>query len=175
MLGKTTEKVPVSDLQRGDLVLFEPDGTIGSTLIDIATHSHYHHIALFDGDDAEGANMVIEAMPGGVRHYPIGPRKVIGLKLAVALPQKLIAIQWAKSKIGDPYDTRGVIMIGVDRVFPHLRDGNPAANRYSCAVFISEAYHHAGIELLPGRDWNDLVPGDFLQLLQKEPVFALPD
>jgi uncharacterized protein YycO len=170
MFGTHTRQVTVAELQRGDLVLYAPDGKLGAALIDLFTHSHYHHVALFDDED-----MVIEAMPGGVRRAPIGSKQVIGIHLDLLPPQKFLAVAWAKSKIGDPYDTRGVILIGIDRVFPHLRDGNPTANRYTCAVFVSEAYHHAGIDLLPGRDWNDLVPGDFLQLLHQPAQFAVPD
>jgi uncharacterized protein YycO len=170
MFGNDNRQVTASELTSGDLVLYAPDGTINATLIDILTHSHYHHIAIYDSD-----GMVIEAMPGGVRRYPIGKDKVIGIHLDILPPQKLIAVTWAKSKVGDPYDTRALIMIGIDRVFPHLRDSNPAANRYTCAVFVSEAYHHAGIDLLPGRDWNDLVPGDFLQLLKQSARLAIPD
>lgn len=170
MFGKNNRQVTAAELESGDLVLYAPDGTINATLIDIFTHSHYHHIAIYDDKD-----MVIEAMPGGVTRYPIGKDKVIGIHLDIVAPQKLIAVEWAKSKIGDPYDTRALIMIGFDRVFPHMRDGNPAANRYTCAVFVSEAYHHAGIDLLPGRDWNDLVPGDFLQLLKVPANLAIPN
>lgn len=169
MFKKSDKLIEDGKYERGDIILFDPDGSVGSFLIDVVTHSHYHHIALYDGD-----GMVIEAMPGGVRNYPLGKRKVIGIRPAVALPQKLIAIGWAHSKIGDPYDHRALLMIGLDRVFPHMRDSNPSASRFICAVFISEAYHHAGIDLLPGKDWNDLVPGDFTELLEKTPTLVIP-
>lgn len=167
---KRTREVPRQHLERGDLVLFEPDGTAGAKLIEVLTHSHYHHVALYDGD-----GQVIEAMPSGVRSYPIGARPVIGLRPPVDAEQKHTAIEWAHAQIGDPYDTRGLFLIAVDRMLPKLREGNPRSKRYTCAVFVSEAYHHAGVELLPGRDWNNIVPGDFLALRKESPEKVVAD
>lgn len=156
-------------LERGDLVLFPPDGSIGATIIDIATHSHYHHVALYDTDD-----MVIEAEPSGVRRYPIGKRKIIGIRLPLNQHKKSLSVDWAVARIGKPYDRRAIILIGIDRVFPNLRS-TPDANRYTCAVFVSESYHAVGIDLLPGHDWGDLVPGDFLDLFKVKPTDIAPN
>lgn len=161
---KHTREISESDLEHGDLVLFAPDGSLNATLIQILTRSHYHHVALFDGD-----GMVIEAMPGGVRRYPLGDRAGIGLRLPVKSAQKRDAITWAREQIGDPYDMRSLPLVAFDRIFPKARPQNPNAHRYTCAVFVAEAYHHAGVELLPGRDYNDILPGDFLELLHEAP------
>ncbi len=160
--------VPVAvmePLQRGDVVLFGPDGTIGSRMIEIATLSYFHHVAIYDGE-----GMVIEAMPHGVRRYLLGNRRVTGIRPRVADAQRTAAADWARDQIGKPYDTRGLALIAFDRLLPGLRLGNASANRFSCAVFVADAYTHAGVDLLPGERWEDLVPGDYIHLLDSPPV-----
>jgi diacylglycerol kinase (ATP) len=147
-------------LERGDIVLFGPDNTFGARLIEFLSHSHYHHVAIYDGD-----GMVIEAMPEGVNRYALGDRSVIGIRPDVLPQQRKIAADWAREHDGDQYDTRGVILIAIDRIFPGLRLGTVSANRFSCAVFVAEAYLRAGINLFPNQRWQDLIPGDFTHFI----------
>jgi diacylglycerol kinase (ATP) len=151
-------------LERGDLVLFGPDHTFGAWLIEMLTRSYYHHIAIYDGE-----GMVVEAMPEGVNRYALGNRSVTGIRPEVLPEQRRAAADWARQHVGGMYDTRGVFLIAIDRVFPGLRLGNVAANRFSCAVFIADAYLRAGVDLLPGHRWQDLVPADFMALLDRVP------
>lgn len=159
--------VPVVEqrmLERGDIVLFGPDGSFVAHLIEVTTQSHYHHVALYDGE-----GMVIEAMPHGVRRYLIGQRNVTAIRPKVSPPQRLAVAEWAREQVGKPYDVSGLALIAFDRLFPGLRLGSNSANRFSCAVFVADAYMHAGVDLLPGARWQDLVPGDFTQLINTPP------
>lgn len=159
--------VPVAvkqPLERGDIILFGPNGTFGARMIDLLTVSYYHHIALYDGE-----GMVIEAMPGGVRRYLLGQRRVTGIRPNVAPDQRRAAADWARARIGTPYDTPGLALIAFDRLLPGLRFGTSNASRFSCAVFVADAYLHAGVDLLPGKRWQDLVPGDFVDLMDTPP------
>ncbi|SRR5579883_1434405 len=148
-----------ADLQRGDIVLFGPDGTLGAWLIQIATWSHYHHVAIYDEH-----GKIIQAMPSGVDWGQLTHPHLIGLRPRVEEQQRIQADEWARSKIGDRYDHRGLFLIEFDRFFPGLRLDNPPANRFSCAVFVAEAYKSAGVDLFPKQRWQDLVPGDFADL-----------
>ncbi len=148
-------------LERGDILLFGPDGTIGARMIEILTQSRYHHIALYDGD-----GFVIEAMPQGVRRVPLGGRTVTGVRPTAHPEQRRAAADWARKRVGGHYDAQGLALIAFDRLFPGLRLGGASTNRFSCAVFIADAYVHAGVDLLPGQRWQDLVPGDFVTLLE---------
>ncbi len=152
--------IPLKSLRRGDIVLFGPDGTIGALMIEVATVSHYHHVAIYDKD-----NTVIQAMPEGVGRGKLTHPHLIGLRPRVARWRRWLATVWARTKIGDKYDSRSLFLIELDRFFPGLRLDNPAANRFSCAVFVAEAYRAAGVDLFPGKRWQDLVPKDFALLL----------
>jgi YegS/Rv2252/BmrU family lipid kinase len=151
-------------LERGDILLFGPDGTIGAQFIEFLTRSYYHHMAIYDG-----AGMVIEAMPEGVRRAPLGERRVTGIRLGIPAPQRHAVADWAGSHVGDPYDSRGLVLIAFDRIFPGLRLGGPPAHRFSCAVFVADAYMQEGYDLLPNQRWQDLVPGDFIALVNTYP------
>lgn len=155
------------ELERGDILLFGPDGTPNARMIEFLTRSHYHHIALYDGD-----GMVIEAMPGGVRRQALGQRRVTAIRLSISEEQRHTASNWAREHVGDVYDTRGIALIAFDRVFPGLRLGGSSANRFTCAVFIADAYLQAGVDLLPEHRWEDLVPGDFTYLIDTFPKRA---
>ncbi|HUY77189.1 MAG TPA: hypothetical protein VMV29_10490 [Ktedonobacterales bacterium] len=154
------KSIPVDALKRGDIVLFGPDGTPGALLIQVATVSHYHHVALYDGH-----NNVIQAMPEGVCRSPLTHPHLIGLRPQVAWWRRRVALWWARTKLGDPYDTRSLFLIEMDRFVPGLRLDNPTADRFSCAVFVAEAYRAAGVDLFPGHRWQDLVPKDFALML----------
>jgi diacylglycerol kinase (ATP) len=158
----TEDVAPVAimtKLERGDLVLFGPDQSIGARLIEFLTRSYYHHVAIYDGE-----GMVIEAMPEGIRRFPLGDRPVTGIRPNVFPEQRQAAADWARHRVGGVYDRRGLPLIAVDRVFPGLRLGHPSASRYSCAVFVADAFLHAGADLFPGQRWQDLVPADFMSL-----------
>lgn len=160
--------VPVaqmSALQRGDIILFGPDNTAGARMIEIATRSHYHHVAIYDGD-----GMLIEAMPKGVRRFALGNRRVTGIRPNAHESQRRASADWARQHIGGSYDQRGLFLIGIDRIFPDLRLGSPGANRYSCAVFVADMYLHASVDLLPDKRWQDMIPGDFIDLIDMFPI-----
>ncbi len=151
-------------LERGDIILFGPDNTPIAKLIETMTRSHYHHVAIYDGN-----GMVIESMPGGVRSYKLGQRNITGIRPNTPVEQRIAAADWARSHIGDAYDTRGLALIALDRILPGLRLENTTAARYSCAVFVADMYLHSGVDLLPEHRWQDLVPGDFIDLMDRAP------
>jgi diacylglycerol kinase (ATP) len=153
-----------TELERGDILLFGPDGTLGAQAIEFLTRSHYHHSALYDGD-----GMVIEAMPEGVRRSALGTRRITGIRPPIPAEKRTAVADWARSHIGDKYDTRGLLLIAFDRLFPGLRLGGPPVHRFSCAVFIADGYMQEGYDLLPGERWEDLVPGDFMALMDTPP------
>ncbi len=151
-------------LERGDIILFGPDNTPIAKFIEIMTRSHYHHVAIYDG-----GGMVIESMPGGVRRYALGQRNITGIRPNTPVEQRIAAADWARSHIGDEYDTRGLALIALDRILPGLRLENTSAARYSCAVFVADMYLHSGVDLLPEHRWQDLAPGDFIDLMDRAP------
>lgn len=153
-----------TELERGDILLFGPDGTLGSQAIEFLTRSHYHHSAIYDGD-----GMVIEAMPQGVRRSALGARRVTGIRPPIPAEKRAAVADWARNHIGDKYDGRGLFLIAFDRLFPGLRLGGPPVHRFSCAVFIADGYMQEGYDLLPGERWEDLVPGDFMALMDTPP------
>jgi hypothetical protein len=153
-----------TELERGDILLFGPDGTLGAQAIEFVTRSHYHHTALYDGD-----GMVIEAMPEGVRRSALGARRVTGIRPPIPVEKREAVADWARNHIGDKYDTRGLFLVAFDRLFPGLRLGGPPVHRFSCAVFIADGYMQEGYDLLPGERWEDLVPGDFMALMDTPP------
>lgn len=156
-------------LERGDILLFGPDGTIGAQVIEFLTRSHYHHVAIYDDD-----GMVLEAMPEGVRRAPMGNRRMTGIRLGIPSEQRQAIADWGREHVGDAYDSRGLALIAFDRLFPGLRLGGPPANRFSCAVFVADAYMQGGYDLLPNQRWQDLVPGDFIALVNTYPKVARP-
>jgi diacylglycerol kinase (ATP) len=153
-----------AELARGDILLFGPDGTLGAQVIEFLTRSYYHHIAIYDGD-----GMVIEAMPAGVIRTALGSRRVTAVRPDLPAEERAAVADWARGRVGDRYDTRGLLLIAFDRVFPGLRLGGPPVHRFSCAVFVADAYMQEGHDLLPGERWEDLVPGDFMALMDMPP------
>ncbi len=157
------------ELERGDILLFGPDGTPGAQLIEFFTRSYYHHSAIYDGE-----GMILEAMPEGVKRSPLGQRHITAIRVNVPPEQRHAAADWARRHVGDHYDTRGLALIAFDRIFPGLRLGGPPANRFSCAVFVADAYLQVGYDLLPNQRWEDLVPGDFVALIDSPPKPMTP-
>ena len=157
------------ELERGDILLFGPDGTKGAQLIEFLTRSYYHHSAIYDGE-----GMILEAMPEGVKRAPLGQRRITAIRVNVPPEQRHAAADWARLHVGDQYDTRGLALIAFDRIFPGLRLGGPPANRFSCAVFVADAYLQVGYDLLPNERWEDLVPGDFVALIDSPPKPITP-
>ena len=156
------------ELERGDILLFGPDGTPGAQMIEFLTRSYYHHSAIYDGE-----GMLLEAMPEGVMRAPLGQRRITAVRMNIPAEQRHAAADWARGHVGDHYDTRGLALIAFDRIFPGLRLGGPPANRFSCAVFVADAYLQVGYDLLPNQRWEDLVPGDFVALIDSPPK-AIP-
>ncbi len=156
-----------AELEPGDILLFGPDGTMGAQVIEFLTRSHYHHIAIYDGD-----GMIIEAMPEGVIRSALGNRRVTAVRPDLPPAERAAVADWARGHVGDKYDTRGLFLIAFDRLFPGLRLGGPPVHRFSCAVFVADAYMQEGHDLLPGERWEDLVPGDFMALMDMPPKRA---
>ena len=156
-------EVPISQLAPGDILLFLPDGTPGARAIELLTHSRYHHVALVDG-----RNTLIDAMPQGVRHTLLDSHPVIAVRPDVTPEARKRAVEWARAQVGRAYDERGLLLIELDHMLPFLHLERPRQHHFSCASFVAEAYDAAGVALIPGRRWEDLVPGDFVSLLGGE-------
>jgi hypothetical protein len=161
--SRAAEEVPISKLAPGDILLFLPNGTPGACAIELLTHSRYHHVALVDG-----RNTFVDAMPRGVRHTLLDSHPVIVVRPDVTPEARQRAVEWARKQVGKGYDGRGLLLIGLDRLLPFLHLELPRLDHFSCASFVAEAYAAAGVTLIPGRRWEDLVPGDFASLLGGE-------
>jgi uncharacterized protein YycO len=126
------------------------------------TRSPYYHVAIYDGEAH-----VVESRPRGVVCRDLhGPEPdttftVIATPDDVGLP----ALEWARQKVGAPYDALDVVVIVLERVLGWMRIDYTGRGRYSCCEFVLLAYRHAGLDLLPGVESNGAIPADFAALL----------
>lgn len=146
---------------RGDILLFyEPKGQF--KLITFFTRSPYYHVAL-----AVDENYIIEAMPRGVVRTAIDAKRgkrwhVIHSPSAQAAEQ---AVDWAIQHIGDGYDPKDLISLGLDRVFAHLHINFTSPGRFTCGEFVAAAFKSAGRPLFKDLEPEDTMPSDYARLL----------
>lgn len=144
----------------GDIFLFHhPRGK--SKLIAWLTKSPFYHVAI-----GVNPNEVIEAMPSGVVRTNLDKRPKDEF-VVIPAPKGggQAALEWAQSKIGDGYDARDLIGLGLDRVFTHLHINYVRGDRFTCGEFVATAFQNAGARLFPDIGPEDVLPADFARLL----------
>jgi len=145
----------------GDIVLFyRPRGL--SQFISLVTRSPFYHVAIAAGDDT-----VIEAVPSGVRCRNVNPDGHKRSYVTIPSPDGACdaALAWAKTQIGDGYDSRDLVGLVLDRMLAHAHVNYVAGDRYTCGEFVALAFERAGARLFPDLDSADVVPADFARFL----------
>jgi hypothetical protein len=77
----------------------------------------------------------------------------------------LIALDWARAKIGSKFDRLDFIVILIDRFVTRLRLHYHSFGAYSCGEFVAKAFSAAGVRLFPDLNDDDVEPGDFARFL----------
>lgn len=148
----------------GDILLFDkPKGGLGA-IISLVTRSTYYHVAIFEGD-----TFTIEARQRGVVRRDLRTKE--GGHTFVVIPgpegKGLIALDWARAKIGSKFDRLDFLVILVDRFVTRLRLHYHGFGAYSCGEFVAKAYTAAGVRLFHDLNDDDVEPVDFARLLPK--------
>jgi len=155
----TAEAAPRIAPRPGDILLFHnAHGT--NNITGWLTGSPFYHVGLYAGD-----GQVVEARPRGVVHDSLADRRHDFVVVPAPEEKGADALQWAESKVGDPYDTLDVVVIVLEHIFTHLRLNYTPGDRFTCAEFVATAFDKVGVRLFPDRDLDDIVPGDFACLL----------
>lgn len=147
----------------GDVLLFYGPERGRSRLICWFTRSRFYHVGIYAGD-----GKVIEARIPSVICRDLydsdGCRFVV-----IRAPENTgnAVLDWARERIGHAYDTRGVIQLGLRRLFPFLPFGPRPDNAFVCGSFVARAFAHAGVDLFAGRDRDHIAPCDFAALLPR--------
>ncbi len=146
--------------QSGDILLFYNAGGL-ARVITWVTRSPFYHVAIYAGN-----NHVVEARLPGVIQRDI----TNNYYLVIPAPQGKgpAALEWAKQQLGDDYAVLQVLVNSLDRIVFRL----PAAfkrqnNRFSCTELVDAAFMQVGVDLLPERRPEGLLPVDFVGLLPK--------
>ncbi len=165
--GPKPAAVPAGDVTRdalpikpGRIVVFY--GARGLTrAISLATHSPFYHVAI-----AAGGSKVIEAIPSGVTCrdvHPGRPRRFLTLPAPDATGPTALA--WARTQIGDGYDSRDFLGLVLDRLMPEAHVNVASGDRFTCGEFVAAAFRRAGSILFPDMDDADVVPADFARFI----------
>jgi uncharacterized protein YycO len=148
----------------GDIVLFyKPRGL--TRVISLLTRSPVYHVAIAAGD-----GVVVEAVPSGVvcRDVNPGGRKRYFVTIPAPRGAGPAALSWAKTHIGDGYDSRNLMGLLLDRVLTGFHVNYVAGDRYTCGEFVATAFERAGAPLFGDNDPADAVPDDFMRLVPPE-------
>lgn len=155
---KPTNRTPA---QPGDILLFYNAGGL-TRLITWFTHSPFYHVGISAGDDR-----VFEARPRGVVCRDL---RAVGENNYLVIPYAdkggAQALAWAQEQLGDQYDAIGVAILVLERLFTNLHlNVKPSRNRFSCGELVLCSFHEVGVDLLPGKTPDTVVPADFAELL----------
>ena len=123
---------------------FSASDNFGARLIRLTTWSRWSHVELIDGHDLIGANW-----PGGVEVVSRLWREVRSKRWAVAeVPgDPRPAIAWARTQLGRPYDTAGVLGIATRR---RWQDDDA----WFCSELVAAALWQAGTQLVRVDQWR---------------------
>jgi hypothetical protein len=154
----TPETYPMHP-QPGDLLLFHNARGM-NRIITVFTGSPFYHVAMYVSKDN-----AIEATLKGVGYRDL--RKPGNSYVVVPAPagNGCAAVAWAKTQVGDSYAGLDLAVIAVDRFFRFIHFNYTPPGKYSCGEFVETAYEHAGARLIPDRDLDDVVPGDFARFV----------
>ena len=155
---ETPETFPMHP-QPGDLLLFHNARGM-NRIITIFTGSPFYHVALYVSKDK-----AIEATLTGVRYRDLRGEGNDYVVVPAPEGDGRKAVAWAKTQIGDAYAGLDLAVIAVDKFFRFIHFNYTPPGKYSCGEFVETAYEHAGARLIPDRDLDDVVPGDFARFV----------
>jgi len=141
--------------QPGDLLLFHNARGMNK-LITIFTGSPFYHVALY-----VSPGRALEATLKGVGYRSLRGKENSYVVVPAPKGHGREALAWAKTQIGASYDRFDLVVIVLDKLFRCLHFNYTSPGKYSCGEFVETAYEKAGIRLIPDRDLDDVVPGDF--------------
>jgi uncharacterized protein YycO len=151
--------------QPGDIILFFNAGGI-ARVITWFTKSPYYHVGLYAGGVA-----VVEARLDGVKRRNLNHLRHGRDFLVIPAPDKIgpRALRWAELQIGDGYDLVTLFIIVLDHLFQDWKINlKPTRDCFSCSELVLCAFHAAGVELLPEKSPDKVVPADFAVLLPEQ-------
>ena len=157
-LSLVAERAPC-DPQPGDILLFH-HARGENRFITLFTRSPFYHAAIY-----AGAGNAIESRPSGVRCNSLQGRENDFVVVPAPEGKGAEALAWARAQIGAPYDNLDVLVIILERLFTRLHLNYTPGNKFTCGEFVARAFAEVGVRLVPDRDIEDVVPGDFARLL----------
>lgn len=149
--------------QPGDILLFYRPGRRFDYVIQFFTDSPFYHTALWAGD-----NRVIEARPKGVINDDLQGREDNFVVVPAPEGRGAEALAWAKTQLGAKFSHMDMFMNGLDHIFVHFDINYTTPDQYTCAEFVTTCFDHAGVNLFPDRDRDDISPSDLGTLLPSE-------
>lgn len=153
------------EAKAGDLLLFNRAKDTNQ-LITRFTQSPFYHVGIALGEgkviEARLRGVVIRDLAGndGDRRFEIIPLSQIG-----KAEDAEKAIAWAKAQLGDGYDPVNVLAIVLNRCLESFSYNPSIPDRWTCGEFVATAFLQAGNDLFPGRDPENIIPGDYAQFL----------
>lgn len=147
--------------QPGDILLFYRPGVFADVFIQTMTGSRVYHTALFL-ESTESGPIVLEALTSGVQISNLRETGREGDYVVVSAPLEKgrDALDWARTKIGSPYDYKDGLIIGLEQIFKHLRVNYTLRGKYTCGELVAAAYEQVGIRLVANKKPNEVSPGD---------------
>ncbi|MBC7806056.1 MAG: hypothetical protein H7145_07880 [Akkermansiaceae bacterium] len=147
--------------QPGDILLFYRPGVFADVFIQTMTGSRVYHTALFM-ESTERGPVVLEALTSGVQVSNLRETGREGDFVVVPAPLEKgrEALDWARTKIGSPYDYKDGFVIGLEQVFEHLRVNYTLRGKYTCGELVAAAYEQVGIKLVTNKEPNEVSPAD---------------
>ena len=145
--------------QPGDLLLFHNARGM-NRMITVFTGSPFYHVALYVSKDR-----AIKATLKGVGYRDLRKRGNSYVVVPAPAGNGHAAVAWAQTQIGAAYDKFDLVIIVLDKLFRRIHFNYTSPGKYSCGEFVETAYEHAGARLIPDRDLDDVVPGDFARFV----------
>lgn len=129
----------------------------------------YSHAFIYLGD-----GLIIESLPQGATINELStyePEQVIFAQFGLSREQRSRICEEAIRLEGTPYSKLDFVAIGLthycnDCWLPRwVRKRVANSGRMICSQLVAESYRRAGIELEPGKDPQDLTPGDLARII----------
>jgi hypothetical protein len=149
----------------GDILLFHHVARLRDVLIVLVTRSPFYHAALYAGD-----MQVIEARPQGVRQNDLKGREHNFVVLPAPAGKGEAALAWARGQIGDPFDRMDFLVIFLEHLLIHWHINYSTPGKYTCAEFVTTAFRQVGVDLVPGKDADEVAPADLAHLLPQATI-----
>ena len=134
-------------------LIFSRSRTIGSPLIRLATWGTWSHCGILTPEQT-----VLEARwPQGVVETPVEQFRAHAshhAEATIATPDDAAGIAWARRQIGKPYDTFGVLSLGIQRDWED-------PEKWWCSEFVEAAliaagrrrFRHGSRRITPQHSW----------------------